>query len=81
MKDAKVLNISDVEFKKLVGLVFDKQASCYSLNDVIFFGVKGDLLRKDVLPYQGPIVLLTENYSGSVFVESGRVVTITVHSV
>lgn len=81
MKDAKVLNISDVEFKKLVGLVFDKQASCYTLDDIVYFGVKGDLLRNNVIPFQGPIILLTENYSGSIFVESGRVVTITVHSV
>lgn len=81
MKDAKVLNISDVEFKKLVGLVFDKLASCYTLDDVVYFGVKGDLLRNNVIPFQGPIILLTENYSGSVFVESGRIVTITVHSV
>ena len=81
MKDAKVLNISDVEFKKLVGLVFDKQASCYTLDDIVYFGVKGDLLRNNVIPFQGPIILLTENYSGSIFVESGRVITITVHSV
>jgi len=81
MKDAKVINISDVDFKKLIGLVLDKQASCYSINDTIYFGVKGDLLRNGVVPYQGPIILLTENYSGSIFVESGRVVTITVHSV
>lgn len=81
MKDAKVLNISDVDFKKIVGLVFDKQASCYTLDDIVYFGVKGDLLRNNVIPFQGPIILLTENYSGSVFVESGRVVTITVHSV
>jgi hypothetical protein len=81
MKDAKVLNISDVEFKKLVGLVFDKLASCYTLDDIVYFGVKGDLLRNNVIPFQGPIILLTENYSGSIFVESGRVITITVHSV
>lgn len=81
MKDAKVLNISDVEFKKLVGLVFDKQASCYTLDDIVYFGVKGDLLRNNVIPFQGPIILLTENYSGSAFVEGGRVITITVHSV
>lgn len=81
MKDAKVLNISDVDFKKIVGLVFDKQASCYTLDDIVYFGVKGDLLRNNVIPFQGPIILLTENYSGSVFVEDGRVVTITVHSV
>lgn len=81
MKDARVLNISDVDFKKLVGLVFDKQASCYTLDDVVYFGVKGDLLRNNVIPFQGPIILLTENYSGSVFVEGGRVITITVHSV
>lgn len=81
MRDAKVLNMGDIEFKKLVGLILDKQASCYSLDDVVYFGVKGDLLRNNVVPYQGSIILLTENYLGSVFVENGRVVTITVHSV
>lgn len=80
MKDAKVLNISDIEFKKLVGLTLDKQAACYTIDDVVYFGVRGDLLGINVKPYQGPIILLTENYSGSVFVNNGKLVTITVHS-